>query len=326
MSYRVLLPAGQTNTPAWLSGRKCGIGASEAAAILGDTNWGTPLTIWQDKTSPEVRDVGTERMLWGHRLESVILGAVAWDFPEIGTVLESEGLLQCVEYPWLLGTLDARIDTPDHGIVPLEAKNVSAFQKKDWFDSAGMIRVPPKYTVQVRQQAFIMDDAPGGWVAVLFDGNELEMIWVPRSQEFIDRHLIGTLGDFWNRNVLGGIAPDPIIGDDLASLWPVEEGEKVEADDNFLEQRERWIDAKAREKVAKEDIKTLKFYFGVYMETAEIAVDSNDKPVFKLPERRGQQRVLVGTHNEHHPDCGECVIRDRNSRTPSAVIPKGLPA
>jgi predicted phage-related endonuclease len=44
VSYRILIPAEKTNTPEWLAARKQGgIGASEAAAILGDTNWGTPL-------------------------------------------------------------------------------------------------------------------------------------------------------------------------------------------------------------------------------------------------------------------------------------------
>jgi putative phage-type endonuclease len=321
MTYRVLTE--ESNTDEWLRLRKQGIGASEAAAILGDTNWGSPLTVWQEKTSDEIVDIGTDRMMWGHRLESVILGAVTWDHPELGQVIPSEGLLQSVEYPWLLGTLDAQIDSPVWGIVPVEVKNVSAFEKKNWFDRSGMIAVPPKYAIQVRQQAFIKDDAPGGYVAVLFDGNELEVIWVPRSQEFIDNHLIGTLGDFWNINVLQGITPDPIMGDDLATLWPVDEGSKVEADETFLEMRERWIDAKGREKQVKEDIETLRFYFGVFMEENEIAV-VDGKPVFKMPSRSGARRVAVASHEAHHPDCAECITRDRDSRTPQAIIPKAV--
>lgn len=321
MSYRIL--AAESNTPEWLRLRKCGgIGASEAAAILGDTSWGTPLTVWQQKTTDEIVDIGTERMLWGHRLESVILAAVTWDHPEIGEVLPSEGLLQCVEHPWLLGTLDARVNSPIHGIVPLEVKNVSAYERKNWFDEVGMIRVPPKYTVQVRQQAFIQDDAPGGYVAVLFDGNELEVVWVPRSESFIEKHLLGTLKDFWQINVEKRIAPDPILGDDLASLWPGREGETVEADETFLEMRERWIDAKGREKTVKEDIETLKFYFGIYFETAEIALDADGRPVMKMGSRQGAHRVKVATHDEHHPDCTECVTQDKTSRSPAAVIQK----
>lgn len=324
MTYIVL--CAEANTPEWLRARKQGIGASEAAAILGDTSWGTPLTIWQQKTSDDISDFQTDRMTWGHRLERTILEAVAEDDAHIGEILPSEGLLQSVEYPWLLGTLDARVDSPTYGIVPLEVKNVSAFERKNWFDSAGLIAVPPKYTIQVRQQAFIQNDAPGGYVAVLFDGNELEVIWVPRSQQFIDNHLLGTLKDFWQINVLQRIVPDPIMGDDLATLWPVDAGETIEADDTFLEMRDRWIDAKGREKQVKEDIETLRFYFGVYMETAETVLDVDGKPVFKMPARRGAQRVSVDRHLEHHPDCGDCVVRDRDSRTPSAIIPKAVRA
>lgn len=320
MTYRVL--TAEPNTEEWLRLRKQGIGASEMAALLGDTNWGTALTVWQDKTSDEVNDIGTERMDWGHRLEAAIGEGVADYHPELGTIHPSEGLLQCIEYPWLLGTLDSEIESPIYGRVPLEKKNVSAFEEKNWFDRDGMIAVPPKYAIQVRQQAFIKDDAPGGYVAALFDGNHLEVIWVPRSQNFIDDHLIGTGGTFWNHNVLGRIAPDPMLGDDLAALWPMEEGETVEADETFLEMRERWMDAKGREKQAKEDIEALKFYFGVYFETAEIAVDSEGKPVMKMGTRKGAHRVKVDTHNDHHPDCTQCVTQDNPSRSPAAIIPK----
>lgn len=320
MSYRVL--TAESNTPEWLRLRKQGIGASELAAILGDTNWGSPLTVWQQKTSDEVVDIGTERMEWGHILEGPIRDEIGRRYPELGRVIPSEGLLQCVEYPWLLGTLDAQIDSPLYGVVPLEIKNVSAYEEKNWFDSAGMIAVPPKYTVQVRQQAFIKDDAPGGYVGVLFDGNHLEVIWVPRSQKFIDDHLLGTAKTFWQTNVEGGIVPDPIMGDDLAALWPMSEAETVEADDTFLEMRERWIDAKGREKTVKEDLEVLKFYFGVYFETAQIALDGEGKPVMKMGERKGAHRVKVDTHEERHPDCAECITQDNPSRSPVAVIQK----
>lgn len=320
MTYRILCT--ESNTPEWLALRKQGIGASEAAAILGDTAWGTPLTVWQDKTSPDITDHGSERMLWGHRVEPMVAAAVAEDYPELGTVLPSEGLLQCVEHPHLLGTLDRRIDSPEFGIVPLEIKNVSGFQKKDWYDEFGAPHVSPKYTVQVRQQAFIQNDAPGGWVAVLFDGNELEMIWVPRSQEFIDNHLLGTLKDYWQINVEGHKVPDPIMGDDLASMWPVDPKSEVEADDLFMEMRDRWADAKIREKTAKADIEVLRFYFESYAidgDTTAQFVMRDGRKVFELRPRRGQQRVNVGTHAQHHPDCAECVTRDRTSHVPYAI-------
>lgn len=322
MSYHVVVPAEKTNTDEWLHGRKGGIGASEAAAILGDTKWGTPLTVWQQKRDPEVHDIGTERMRWGHRMEDVIAEAVAEEFPELGTVLPSEGLLQCIEHPHLLGTLDRLIDNPDHGLVPLEIKNVSAHQRKDWTGEFGEPVVPPKYTIQVRQQAFIRDDAPGGFVAVLFDGNDLEVIWVPRSQRFIDDHLIGTLGTFWRECVIGGKVPDPILGDDLATMWPIAEKTEIEADDLYLEMVERWRDAKGREKGVKEDIEALRFFFESYHidgdSTAQYATNEGRK-VFELRPRLGQQRVNVKTHTAHHPDCADCVTRDRTSHVPYAL-------
>ncbi|MCU1441094.1 MAG: hypothetical protein JWP85_2091 [Rhodoglobus sp.] len=331
MTYRILTK--RSNTLKWRRLRKLsGIGASEMAAILGDTSWGTPLSVWQEKTAKDVVDIGTKRMEWGHRLESVILAAVTWDHPEVGQVVASEGLLQCVEFPWLIGTLDAQLDSVDHGRVPLEAKNVSAHQKRDWIREGSTrciahldceIDVPPKYRVQVLQQAFIQNDAAGGYVAVLFDGNDLHVIWVPRSQAFIDEKLIGVGGDFWNHNVVKRIAPAPILGDDLAALWPITPKKEREADSMLIEEmRPRWIDAKARQSQADDDVEALAFWFGLWFEDAELAVDANGNPIMRMGSRRGQQRVKVATHAEQHPDCVDCVTQDRTSRTPFAVIEK----
>ncbi|MDM4761917.1 YqaJ viral recombinase family protein [Galbitalea sp. SE-J8] len=321
MSYRVLTAT--ANTDEWLRLRQSGIGASEAAAVLGDTNWGSPLTVYMQKIATEIEDRGTMRMEWGHRLEAVIADAVAADHPELGVVLPSEGLLQCVEHPWLLGTLDRRLDHPAFGCVPLEIKSVSAHEKRHWVNPVtGDLEVPAKYTVQVRQQMFVQDDAPYGFVAVLFDGNELHVIRVPRSPAFIKEHLLGTLQRFWFQHVVKRIPPKPILGDDLARLWPAAPGKEIEADETFLDIAARWADAKTREKVARDDLAALKHYIGVFMEDAERVVDALGEPVMEMRTRRGSTRVAVAAHAEHHPDCTECVTRDADSRYPQAIIKK----
>jgi len=317
MSYRVLCDG--TDNEAWLRARKeAGIGASEAAAILGDTSWGSPYSVWSEKLNPEVVDIENQRMKWGKRLEPVILASVAADFSEYGEVIPTEGLLQSVEYPHLLATLDAALASPKYGTVPLEAKAVDSIQKKEWTDWQGELAVPPKYTVQVRQQAFVTG-APGGYVAVLFGGNDLHLIWVPQDENFVQRHLIGTLGDFWNVNVLQRVRPDPILGDDLSAIWPADESAPpVLADDTFLEQLEAWREVKVYKKTVEAQEEALKHYFHVYAETGTVIVDTAGRTVMTLRERKGRRTVSVNAHDTHHPKCDFCVTRSSSFRVPVA--------
>ena len=58
--YRIL--CAESNTPNWLRLRKSGVGASEAAAIFGDTEWGTARSVYNAKISDTIEDIGTDLM------------------------------------------------------------------------------------------------------------------------------------------------------------------------------------------------------------------------------------------------------------------------
>jgi putative phage-type endonuclease len=61
------------NRQAWLEARQRGIGASDAAAVLGLSGYSSPYSVWYSKTSP-IEDRGDEDELiyWGRRLEPII--------------------------------------------------------------------------------------------------------------------------------------------------------------------------------------------------------------------------------------------------------------
>lgn len=58
------------------------------------------------------------------------------------------------------------------------------------------------------------------------------------------------------------------------------------------------------------------------MEDAVQALDPLGHPIVEMRGRRGSQRVAFASHAEHHPDCTECVTRDRDSRFPFAITDK----
>lgn len=237
MSYTVIEAA--PNTPEWLRARKCGVGASEAAAVLGDSSWGTPLTVYLDKISDDIEDLQNERMRWGHRLEPLIADWAQEDYPEQGLVIPSEGLLRSDDYPWLLGTLDRQIVFPDGEIGPFEIKNVDGNEKYRWMGETGL-EAPRAYWVQVMQQMLITG-ASRGLIQPFFGGNHLPpAIEVQFDQAFADEYLIGRLGDFWHYNVEARIPPEASLGDDLWAIWPGVQGLTAEATDEVIEHVGLW--------------------------------------------------------------------------------------
>jgi putative phage-type endonuclease len=248
--YRVLVS--ESNTPEWLRARKVGIGASEAAAILGLSGYGTPLTVYLDKLTDTIDETVTESQRWGHRNEAAIAQAVAEEYPNLGTVHPSEGLLQSLAHPFLLGTLDRRILTPEGFYVPLELKNMDKFYQSEWAE-----RVPLIYQVQVQMQILITG-APFGYIAALFGGNHMPEPWRIDADPEFHEQLIDILGRFWREHVEARVHPELTIADDLVSLWKGTPGESIEGGPNLLERWAQYEVLKDQEKAVQEDIATLK--------------------------------------------------------------------
>lgn len=321
--YRVLY--GTSNDDEWLKLRQRGIGASEAAVILGISKWGTPRSIWQAKRAETVVDVGNDVMEFGHLAEEVIHQFLI-GHPErygwMGELLPSEGLLQSVEWPWLLGTLDARVRTPDGTVVPLEKKSVNDHSAREWLDLADgdpddpfgttMSRyvVPPKYQVQVQQQMAVTG-APFAFVAVWLGKERIEVIRVERDEAFIQRYLVGELGQFWHEHVQTGIPPAPNPRDNLWDIWPGTQGEEVVADGDLLDLLGRWRLASVDLRDAKTDRDDLSFQIAVTMGDAEAAVHPvTGQKVHTLKGQRNSRTTDLKKLESEFPDAYAACVRE----------------
>ncbi len=61
---------------AWLESRTDGIGASEIAAVLGESPWMSPLALYASKIGAYERDLSdSEPVYWGTKLEGAIVEA-----------------------------------------------------------------------------------------------------------------------------------------------------------------------------------------------------------------------------------------------------------
>lgn len=173
---------------AWLAARLTGIGASESAAVLGESRWNSPLKLYAEKVGiiehdPEQQ---AEAQYWGSRLERL----VAEEFTRrTGVEHFWHGkLLRSTKYEWALATLDATLGNGDS----LECKTASAYKASEWTDGA-----PKEYVIQAHQQ-MLVTDTDRCRVACLIGGQQFVWCMVDRD-EVLMRKLIARATEFWQR-------------------------------------------------------------------------------------------------------------------------------
>lgn len=133
---RLVLPASASRAD-WLHTRKQGIGASDVPSILGVSDFGTPRSVYYDKTGM-LDDQAGDAAHWGNLLEEPI--AREWARRN-RSVVQRVGLVANVDDPVLMCTLDRRITEcplPEtrREVCALEIKCRSAFKAARWSDGA----------------------------------------------------------------------------------------------------------------------------------------------------------------------------------------------
>lgn len=233
----------------WLALRKTGIGASEIAAVLGESPWVSALQLYAEKTGQvETADLAdeVESVFWGTKLEPVIIEVYG---QRTGRTVQRAGkLLRSHAEPWALATLDALTDDDSGAAWPLEVKTASAFVAEEWAEGP-----PPHYYLQVQQQ-LLVTGAARATVACLLGGQRLVWCDVDRDDVAI-RRLVYAGRRFWGR-VQNADAPAPDGSDSakrtLAQLYPHDDPEKyVVLPADLQEVADELEDLKEQTKAAK---------------------------------------------------------------------------
>jgi putative phage-type endonuclease len=206
-------PAGEyTTREEWLELRGTGIGSSDCSAVLGLGKYGSPFSVWLDKTGRARPAEETEVMMWGTILEPLIRAELA---RRLDVQITECTTLRSRQRPWQLYNPDGLI--PDLRAV-VEIKNASAWLAWEWLDG----EVPDHAELQV-QHGMAVTGADGAYVCGLIGGNRLRYEYVPR-----DDRLIGIINAaeelFWHDYVLADVEP-PIDGSAATAagidvLWP----------------------------------------------------------------------------------------------------------
>ena len=208
----------------WLSTRCNSIGGSEIGTIAGYSNYGSALTVFNEKLGLVEKFKGNIHTVFGTRMEPHIREWVQEDFEK-----ETNIKLKTFEYPYMmldkeidyfsanidgLGMLDddytywENRDTGEIAYIPknelfgLEIKTGSEFMKKMW---AGE-EIPDSYYCQC--QWYMGITGLNYFLIIYLLGKEVKWKVVPRNDD--DIKALREIGkNFWNNNIIPKVAPDP---------------------------------------------------------------------------------------------------------------------
>lgn len=212
----------------WLEQRCSGIGASEAAIIMGESRWKTAPRLWAEKTGRVRDEAEGEHLEWGLRHEPAILDAYASERYSGRRVERAGDLIRSLAHPWAIATLDAWTWRPDVGRIPLELKTCEAWKADEWEEGP-----PREYQWQLQHQ-MLVTDAPIASIACLLGVHRLVWCDVERDETMI-RRLIRAGEQFWEHVRTDTMPPGPVDGALVSALWPRDDGGEVELDSSFID-------------------------------------------------------------------------------------------
>lgn len=142
------------NRADWLKARLHGIGASEAAAVVGMSPYKSNIELWEEKTSrKQAKDISDEPYVkYGKEAEKHLRALFALDYPQYQVDYDEFGMIQNnPDCPWAFATLDGALTerkTGKEGI--LEIKTTEIMRAGQWDEWNG--KIPQHYYIQVVHQ------------------------------------------------------------------------------------------------------------------------------------------------------------------------------
>lgn len=145
----------------WHRFRANGLGASEAAAVIGISPWCSNVELWRRKTGKSTAaDISNNAAVaYGHNAEGPIRELFALDYPEYE--VQYGGAFDMVFHPehqFLFATLDGRLierNTGRLGILEIKTTDIlRSMQKEKWWSQDGPC-IPDQYFCQICHQLLV---------------------------------------------------------------------------------------------------------------------------------------------------------------------------
>lgn len=162
----------------WHNRRRCGIGGSDAAAVLGESKYKTPYDVWLSKTGRSDPTPDNNAMRAGRLLEPVIRKEYA---DRTGRVVYDPGFLVHDDFPFVVANVDGLCDDRI-----LEIKTA----RMEWDD------IPVEYFFQV-QHYMLVTKKERADIFALFGGQEFRIYEVEARPDYWDS-MIEIYRAFWD--------------------------------------------------------------------------------------------------------------------------------
>jgi putative phage-type endonuclease len=286
----------------WLAARRCGIGASDVAAILGVSPWGSAYQVWADKTGKtDLDDESTvnDAMRWGRLLENTILDA--WAMRDRMQTIHRNSLFRAWDVEWMQATVDGVVVAEPTSWELADAVGLAEV-KTDGYTAWEDDEPPPHYEIQAQWQMLVCG-VTHTWFPVLHGGRRLR-IYETDAHPGLQQRLVERMGAFWTDHVLAD-TPPPAQGSDvgfIGRLHPADTGKTVEANERMEEAWAELVDAKEVEKLATVRVQDLQAEIQAFMEDADTLLDAEGRPLVTWKEQtRAEHTVAESTFRVMRP-------------------------
>lgn len=143
------------NSPEWLAFRKTGIGASEAAAVLGFSNTTSNVDLWEQKVGlQKPKDIDElERVQYGTKAEKYLVGLFALQYAKKYKVKVNKSVVYRKD-GFQFASLDGELTDIRSGELGVyEGKTVVVDSRQVWENWRGQI--PQHYYIQILHQMLV---------------------------------------------------------------------------------------------------------------------------------------------------------------------------
>jgi putative phage-type endonuclease len=288
-------------TQAQLEERRQFLGASEAAASVGLSEFFTPYQLYLDKIGMGTPLVETLPIKVGVALEP--LNVELFEAESGLTVTDRQLAVVDKRHAWRRATLDGRAS--DGWLV--EAKSSGVWQNWGREEDA----VPAGVIYQCQHQMACCLDAPGVYVPVILAQRQHRIYKVVRDAKLIDLLTVGE-EEFMERVKLR-TPPEPVNMDDIKIRYPESSGFKVTATPDIEALAYRLAKTKDSRKQLEKVEKDECFGIAQFMKDADELVDSRGMPLF-THRSHIERRLDVTALREQHPDIADMFSPEKPQR------------
>lgn len=295
--------------------RKNCLGGSDIAKILGLSKWGTPLSVWAEKTGQIIPEDISEKLpvKLGNKMEQIV--AELFEEETGKKLLTVDETIVHPEYSFLVGHIDRKVEGED---AIVEIKTTSVYMQRDWEGE----QIPADAIIQTIYYMGLTG-AKTGYVCCLIGNTDFQIKQIDRDEKVI-ADIFQRAVAFWNDFVVPVIMPAPVAGDSsiLYELYPVAAEESIiDLGDEGARVVESLDSLKADRKVLDKEIEGQENFLKVMLGTYETGIAGMYKVTWKGQVSR---RVDIERMKIEEPGLYEKFLKESISRVLRVSLKKSI--